>query len=124
MARIHRNNVNKDELTRNKSNPKRFWRSIHNDILPNNKSKLLNLLDPITNMPLDPKEIPTKIDEFFSEIGPRLADSLPDVDIDNFNIDIAHNDEVIMFEIGLTDIETVINISRKFPYINHLVYRT
>ena len=113
LARAHRNTVNiairnaksnyiKDELTRNKSNPKKFWRTIHTDILPNNKSQLLNLINPTTNLPYKQEQIPTVINEFFAEIGPRLAENLPDVDMEYLN-DAINNDETPL-KLGNKDI--------------------
>ena len=99
VACAHRNRVNKaireakadfikDELTRNKSNPKKFWRSIKNDIIPDKKSHILNLVDPETNRQYEIDEIPSIINQFFAEVGPKLASSLPEVDIDNFAINL------------------------------------
>ena len=76
--------------------------------MQNNKSQILNILDPETNMPLDSGDIPTKINEFFAGIGPRLADSLPNVDIGNFDKEIEHEGPADLFEINPTNIETVI----------------
>ena len=126
MARTHRNNVNKairnaksmyikDELTRNRSDPKKFWRSIHNNILPNKSANVLNLLDPQSNMPLDSSEIPYKINEYFSEIGPKLAGILPAVDLAYFDVgnENEHGRPGDTFEVELTNIDIVINHNKE-----------
>ena len=88
VARRHRNSVNtairtakstfiREELNRHKSNPKKFWRTIRNDILPDTKFQSINLIDPVTNLPYNNDEIPTIINEFFANIGPKLARDLP-----------------------------------------------
>ena len=117
VARRHRNIVNikirnaksayiKHELLRNKSNPKKFWREIHKNILPKNKSQTLNLLDPITQLPLPPNEIPENVNNFLAGIGPKLADNFPNIDVDNFTNDAVY--AMPMFEVTRTDIATVL----------------
>ena len=59
-------------------------------------------------MPLNTDEIPTKINEFFSRIGPKLAEDLPDIDVDlheHFHGDIFQHEN---FEISITNVDTVI----------------
>ena len=76
VARRHRNSVNtaistakstfiKEELDRNKSNPKKIWIIIHDDILPDKKTQTFKILHPDTQLPLSNDEIPGKINDFF-----------------------------------------------------------
>ena len=102
-----------DELQRNKSNPYKFWRTIRKDILPDKMKNTLNLLDPQTNIPLNSEEIPSKINEYFSKIGSKLADSLPKVDITHLNNDLIQNALIDKFVINLIDIDIVIKYAKE-----------
>ena len=94
------------ELIRNKSNPKFFLRILQKDILPINKTQSLNLIDTETNSSFDQKEIPPKINEFFTGIGPSLADSFPDSE--NLPVRNVHDEPVEFFEIRETNLAIVV----------------
>ena len=66
-------------------------------------------------MPLTPNDIPSKCNEFFAEIGPKLVYALPDVDIVTWIL--TNNPNINVFEIVRTNIETVIkHIKKKSIY--------
>ena len=72
-----------DELDNNVSDPKKFWRNIKN-VLPDQKSGNVSLLNPVTREPL-PKDMQAgEINHFFANVGQNLGrifkDALPDVD--------------------------------------------
>ena len=73
----------------------------------------LNLLEPQTNIPLNSEEIPSKINEYFSKIGSKLADSLPKVDITHLNNDLIQNALIDKFVINLIDIDIVIQYAKE-----------
>ena len=63
-------------LETNKNNPKTFWRSINN-IIPNKKNKSTNkilLKDQQTHQIIPDDDIPNYINDYFSTIGPKLAE--------------------------------------------------
>ena len=68
----------------------------------------MNLINKDTNICLETEEIPTKINKFFAEIGPKLADSLPDVNIDYLNADIVNGEHEVLFELAETILEDVV----------------
>ena len=92
-----------------------------NEILPDNKSQTLGLLDSDTNLLLRNKEFSVKIDESFANIGPKLVDSLPDVEPNNCYIYMERDDLVDIFELNNTSVETVIKYVKKCLFINHQV---
>ena len=61
-------------LEDDKSNPKKFWRSINN-LLPNKKSSenTIFLTDQQKNRPIPEEEVPNYINQYFATIGPKLA---------------------------------------------------
>ena len=64
-----------DALETNRNNPKAFWRTI-NSILPNKKdrtSEKIVLKDQNTQLNIQDKDIPDYINDYFSTIGPKLA---------------------------------------------------
>ena len=64
----------RNSLETDKSNPKKFWRTINN-LLPNKKSSenTIFLTDQQNNRPVAEDEVPNYINEFFATIGPKLA---------------------------------------------------
>ena len=84
LARNLRNRVNiamraskadyiKLQLNQNRDNPKRFWNLIQTEILPDEKDKVFNFLNEENGELYDRKDLPDHINNFSSEIGPKLA---------------------------------------------------
>ena len=62
----------KDQLHENKDNPKKFWKLINSENSENSKT-LFNFVNPDTGILRQQEEIPDLINNYFSEIGPKLA---------------------------------------------------
>ena len=88
VARNLRNRVNiamrtaksdyiKDQLNFNRDNPKKFWNLIQSEILPDDKDKIFNFKSEERGEIYEQKELPNLINNFFAEIGPKLAQKLP-----------------------------------------------
>ena len=66
-------NFIKTELNNNKNNPKKFWKQI-NELLPNSKgSEIQELYDETTGEIFNGEGINDHINNYFANIGPRLA---------------------------------------------------
>ena len=70
-----RNNLNIDikELENSKNNPRKFWKQI-NELLPNSKNSVIQELhDENTAETFNGEQLNDHINEYFANIGPRLA---------------------------------------------------
>ena len=85
--RILRNNLNAkidkakskyiiENLRRNCKNPKKFWRIINDFIHPDNTSdpSTVNFIDLISGDPIDQKEVPNYLNNFFANIAEKTCD--------------------------------------------------
>ena len=85
QARLSRNSVGrrltllkseflKDQQIIHKSDPKKFWKTIAT-IIPNNKSATSGiwLKDEPTSQHVDPNQVPNNMNEYFTQVGPKLA---------------------------------------------------
>ena len=70
-----------NELTMNKSDPKKFWRNIKG-VLPDQESGSINIKNPITNDTLDRDAQAQVINDFFANIGEKLAVKFGDLQVD------------------------------------------
>ena len=73
----------KEQLSENKDNPKKFWKLINSEILPENNKTTFNFIDPVNNTLHHQDDIPNLINNYFSEIGPKLAQEITNVPMGN-----------------------------------------
>lgn len=72
---IAKANYYKRQAINNKHNPKRFWRKIK-QIHQEQKEVINNIIDDITQTKIAEENLPEKINDYFVEIGPRLAKNI------------------------------------------------
>ena len=105
MARNLRNRVNiamraakaeyiKDQLEYNQENPKKFWNLINKEILPGEKENIFNFKKGENGKLYEQDELPDLINNYFADIGPTLAQKIPNT-ADGINIKGAANQEVL-----------------------------
>ena len=66
----------KKQLNYTRSNPKQFWNKIHSEILPEDKDKIFNFKNEESGNLYRQVELPEVINNFFAEIGPKLASKI------------------------------------------------
>ena len=67
----------KNKLTENSDNPKKFWNIINKEILPKNNKTIFNFVNTQTETLYKQEEVPNLINNYFSDIGPKLASEIP-----------------------------------------------
>ena len=87
VARNLRNRVNiamrsakadfiKNQLDQSRNNPKKFWNLIQSEILPEERKKIFNFKNRETGILQEQSDLPDVINDFFVEIGPKLAEKI------------------------------------------------
>ena len=77
LVRNKKANFIRNKLDQNKGNHERFWQTIR-QIVPSSKSnhESISLLNLDNNVEVPSNCIPDHINNFFAEIGPKLAENL------------------------------------------------
>ena len=71
--KTHKSELIKQELNKNKSAPRKFWRNLR-EVIPNQQSQTLNTLyDADLGRQIEREELPDYINRFVSEVGAKLA---------------------------------------------------
>ena len=66
----------KDQLNENRDNPKKFWKRINSEIIPEKHKSTFNFVNQENDTLFKEEEIPNIINDYFSEIGPNLASKI------------------------------------------------
>ena len=96
----------KDKLNQNRDNPKKFWKLIHSEILPDATKPIFNFVNPDTETLHQQDEIPDLINNYFSQIGSKLASEIPKSD-DGYTISGHRN--LNQFELSEFTLPDVLN---------------
>ena len=78
------NNYFKDQAVIYGQNPNKFWYK-HKQINPENKEEITSLVDTETDVKIPTVKLPGKINDYFADIGVKLADKFTVIDKDKKN---------------------------------------
>ena len=78
----------KAQVKKHLKKPRKYWIEL-NKINPGNKKDISNICHEHTGALIQPEELPEKVNDYFTQIGPKLASKFKDIDIEKKYLSLA-----------------------------------